>query len=226
MDRCHDRRALGFTLVELLTVIAIISLMAGLLVGLAPAASRKMKESRIEAELAQLVSAIEAFKAEVGYYPPDSPRVPSAGVTNYAVNQLFYELTGTVVTNAQNANAARYSTANGLSTLSVNDIYAIFQPNRGFVNVSEDRKAVKNFLPSLREKQYREVTALGRTFYLLVVPMDLSKGAPPAAAGLQPAQVNPWRYNSSAPLHNPGRFDLWAEVYFGKQKRVFGNWKE
>jgi len=54
---CH--RAPGFTLIELLMVISIIGLLAGMLVGLAPAASAKMREARVRAELNQLVAMIE-----------------------------------------------------------------------------------------------------------------------------------------------------------------------
>lgn len=216
----------GFTLVELLTVIAIIGALAGLLVGLAPRASRKMKESRIQAELAQLVTAIDSYKAELGYYPPDNP-VVTAGVTNYAVNQLFYELTGTVVTNAHNPVLARYTALNGLSTLGSIQIATLFH-TPGFVNTTEDPKAVKNFLRSIRQSQYKEVSIGNppQLALLLVVPVDLPRGV--RAAPSLPPQVNPWRYNSSAPVHNAGRYDLWAEVSFGNRTNtvVFGNWKE
>jgi len=232
--RIGDRPGLGFTLIELLTVIAIIGVLAGLLVGLAPTAARKMKESRIKSELAQLILAVESYKAEVGYYPPDNPRVTSPGVTNYAVNQLFYELTGTVVTNVQVATATRYSTVNGLSTLQSSDINSAFG-TPGFVNVSEDPKAVRNFLHSLRERQFKEVKLPNspRPVLLLVVPVDLPRGV--TAAPTLPAQVNPWRYNSSTPVHNPGRFDLWAEVpvwvrtnvtQFVMRTNIIGNWKD
>jgi prepilin-type N-terminal cleavage/methylation domain-containing protein len=42
-----DRNRLAFTLIELLTVISIIAVLAGMVVGLAPVASAKMKEARV-----------------------------------------------------------------------------------------------------------------------------------------------------------------------------------
>ncbi|MFM7555193.1 MAG: type II secretion system protein, partial [Verrucomicrobiota bacterium] len=76
------RRAAAFTLLELLVVMSIIGILAGMVVGLAPAAATKMKESRVRAELAQLVTLIEAYKARFGVYPPDGIRrvaVPGQG---------------------------------------------------------------------------------------------------------------------------------------------------
>lgn len=94
----------AFTLIELLTVIAIISVLAGMVVGLAPVASAKMKEARVRAELAGLVTAIESYKARFGVFPPDH-----AYATNYngqpatavdpVMNTLYYELTGALVDN-------------------------------------------------------------------------------------------------------------------------------
>lgn len=94
----------AFTLIELLTVIAIISVLAGMVVGLAPVASAKMKEARVRAELAGLVTAIESYKSRFGVYPPDH-----AYPTNYngqpatavdpILNTLYYELTGALVDN-------------------------------------------------------------------------------------------------------------------------------
>jgi hypothetical protein len=35
-----------------------------------------------------------------------------------------------------------------------------------------------------------------------------------------------WRYLSTQPTQNPGKFDLWIEVKAGRRKLVIGNWKE
>jgi hypothetical protein len=38
--------------------------------------------------------------------------------------------------------------------------------------------------------------------------------------------VNPWRYNSSAPRYNPTGFDLWIDLIVdGKTNRI-GNWSK
>jgi prepilin-type N-terminal cleavage/methylation domain-containing protein len=59
----------AFTLIELLTVIAIIGILAGILV---PAVGQVRKKTAIatsKARIAQYVTALEGFKAEYGYFP-------------------------------------------------------------------------------------------------------------------------------------------------------------
>ena len=65
--RC-DRR-LGFTLVELMTVIAIIGILAGLILGIAGYAARKADRSKAIAELEKIKGALEEYRLEFGAYP-------------------------------------------------------------------------------------------------------------------------------------------------------------
>src|SRR5579872_7469720 len=98
------RHAQAFTLIELLTVIAIISIVAGLVVGMSSAASRAKKDKLVVAELEKISTAIESYHAKLGYYPPDNGNLSllPAGIgwgsqqyENYtATNPLLYELTG------------------------------------------------------------------------------------------------------------------------------------
>ena len=100
------RQVAAFTLLELLVVMSIIGILAGMVVGLAPAAATKMKEARVRTELQQLVLLIEAYKTRFGVYPPDGvQRISVAGqgfqtVSNPALSPLFYELSGVYLTNA------------------------------------------------------------------------------------------------------------------------------
>ncbi len=59
----------GFTLVELLTVIAIIALLAALIMGLAGNAQRKAARSRAEAEITQLQSFVTEYRTRYGQVP-------------------------------------------------------------------------------------------------------------------------------------------------------------
>jgi general secretion pathway protein G len=59
----------GFTLLELLAVISIIVILAGLTLGTLGYVNRKGAESRARAEVAAVSSAIESFNRDVGRYP-------------------------------------------------------------------------------------------------------------------------------------------------------------
>lgn len=84
------RRA--FTLIELLIVIAIIGLLAGLMAYLMPGVKEKQIRGRARAELGLLSAAIKNYKLKKGFYPPDNPAPNGSASTS-----LFYELTGTPI---------------------------------------------------------------------------------------------------------------------------------
>jgi prepilin-type N-terminal cleavage/methylation domain-containing protein len=60
----------GFTLIELMTVMSIIIILAGLVVGISSYANRSAIESRTKAEIKAMETALEAYKADYGAYPP------------------------------------------------------------------------------------------------------------------------------------------------------------
>ena len=59
----------GFTLVEVLTVIAIIALLAALILGLAGNAQKKAARTKAEAEITQLESFITDYQMKYGQVP-------------------------------------------------------------------------------------------------------------------------------------------------------------
>jgi prepilin-type N-terminal cleavage/methylation domain-containing protein len=98
MIRLSDREKIGFTLIELLTVIAIIGVLVALTIPVLRAVTRVKYLSVTKAEMASLEVAIDNYHAAYGFYPPSN----SIGdpTTNVLINQLYYELTGTSVSNA------------------------------------------------------------------------------------------------------------------------------
>ena len=75
------RRKNGFTLVEMLVVIAIIAILAALITPAVAGALWSARQTKIKVELDQLASGMEAFKAKYGSYPPTNLTC-SSGVAN------------------------------------------------------------------------------------------------------------------------------------------------
>ena len=59
----------GFTLIEILVVIVIIMILAGIIIGAAKYARTKAAASRAQAEIATMETALESYKNDNGVYP-------------------------------------------------------------------------------------------------------------------------------------------------------------
>jgi general secretion pathway protein G len=77
----RPRARQGFTLVEMLVVIVIIGILAGLITAAAFRARIAAKQAVIKLEVEQLAMAIEHYKSEVGEYPPDCVFLQTSGQT-------------------------------------------------------------------------------------------------------------------------------------------------
>ena len=77
--RIHRRRH-AFTLVEILVVIGIIVVLAGILVPLVGRSMRQAKQIRTAADLQSIGTALEAFKADHGDYPRTAPNSIGSGI--------------------------------------------------------------------------------------------------------------------------------------------------
>ncbi|MCC6232533.1 MAG: prepilin-type N-terminal cleavage/methylation domain-containing protein [Verrucomicrobiales bacterium] len=210
-------RAAGFTLIELLTVMAIIAVLAGLTVGLTSAARSAKTNSRMKADLQQLQTAIENYKADRNAYPPDHKLPAGSSVkVNPAVNQLFYELRGLDVANGE---FRVRGSSQGLTPEQVERVFG----RKGFLNASVDTSEPARSYFDPKASQVKRTTIDGVPVDLLVTAFDWPASAPEAAP-LAGNRSNPWRYVSTSPTNNASGFDLWAEVYVGSEKRIFKNW--
>ena len=68
----------GFTLVEILTAVAIIALLAALLLGLAGHAQTSAAKKKAQAEISQLETFLGAYQAQYGQVPPTKGELSAA----------------------------------------------------------------------------------------------------------------------------------------------------
>lgn len=92
--------AAAFTVVELLIVIAIILVLAGLILGTSGYVQKKGARSRAEAEIAAMSAALESYKADNGVYPSSAatddlnPTVIDSSTYEPASFVLYAQLSG------------------------------------------------------------------------------------------------------------------------------------
>jgi prepilin-type N-terminal cleavage/methylation domain-containing protein len=217
LGNMRDGRA--FSLIEMLTVIAIIAIIAGIVLGVMPGVMNKKTVARVQTELTQLQAAIEYYKEKHGFYPPDN-------TNNSARPPLFYELVGTVFDPAGAGGVGTYTPLNGEPPVTKLEIAnSAYFRSEGFLNSSTDGSEVKNFYPTIRRIQYKGFPTRTNVMALVV----------PAKGPGANEDFNPWRYivakpnpgpNDPYPTNNPGSFDLWAEVVYGGRTNKIGNWKQ
>jgi prepilin-type N-terminal cleavage/methylation domain-containing protein len=219
----------GFTLVELLVVISIIAVLAALTLTVMPGVAKRQKISIAQAELQQIETALENYKAKYGVYPPGNP-------TNALVNPLFYELSG--VTNVIIDGNPSYQTLDAASTVTVNNFIAAFGVG-GVVNCSkgsgEDVVLAKNFLPGLKPAQINTATngstqGQQQLFSYLVTSVG---GSDATYTPTYKFNGNPFRYAYPG-TNNPNSYDLWVQLSIGStvsapdsnSKYLICNWSQ
>lgn len=218
------RAAWAFTLIELLTVISIIGIIAAMTVGGIKSASAQRDRAAVEAQKAKIILALEDYKAKFGSYPPDNPVWASA---NPHWNPLAYELGGVRRTNASAIEVNFQSEVNPSHTIT--NTAALPQLNSyfslaGLVNASPNASvAGKSFL-NLKGGS-------GKTAdYVLITNGVVGM---PAVMLLKVAAEHPtltenvWRYRAyPATGHNPKSYDLWAEIKKSTgTTNIISNWK-
>jgi len=209
----------AFSLIELLIVISVIALLAGLTFPAVRAAKISVMRGRVRSEMIQVETAIERYKDKLGYYPPDNG-------TNYARNQLYYELLGT--TNIGTVAAPVYVTLDGSAKIS--DLNTAFGPGvTGFMNCArpgrgDDAPSAVPCLSNLKSGQMLLLTNTSHPQLVTILVCGLEGPQEPSNPGL--TSVSPWRYNSSNPHFNPKTFDLWIDIIAGGKTNRISNWSD
>lgn len=108
MSPLPNRRG-AFTLVEMLVVMVVIAILAGIVLSIAGLVQNKAARSRAEAEIKALGSGCDAYKADNGSFPQDpltdglDPRT-NGSPTSYEASSLYLykQLTGDLDANGRN----------------------------------------------------------------------------------------------------------------------------
>jgi prepilin-type N-terminal cleavage/methylation domain-containing protein len=187
----------AFTLIEMLVVIAIIGILAGLVLYLGPTVHDSQKRKTVQAQMVQLDMIIEQYKAVKGYYPPTNP---AATQDNAYLNTLYYELTGQALPSSVNPS-----------------VFGV----GGIVNVSGNSTDWKNFFPDIKDNQWRELTGGAR---ILGIRMKAPAGS--TFADFCPWFYRPAPEGKDPTIHNSKGFDLWMTVELSKGPTLIGNWKD
>jgi prepilin-type N-terminal cleavage/methylation domain-containing protein len=121
----QKHRHAAFTLIELIVVVSIIAILAGLVLSTAGYARKKSGRARAETEIAALAAACESYKADNGIYPANSD-------TNVLNAQTSLDPSGYQAASLQLYNALFGATAGSRTPTTGAKSYFVFKPNMLF----------------------------------------------------------------------------------------------
>jgi len=219
----------AFTLIELLVVISIIAVLAAFTIPVVKTVARKKILDRTRAEMEQVATAIDRYKAAYGFYPPSNPLYPNTDVYDAMFSPLYYELLGTTNINSGGPASPAYQTLDnsGVVPLAAANVLAAFGVG-GLLNCSkggsgEDAPSARNFLPDLKPSQFNSATnnsVLATVFVASVGGPDQNyrpfHGTP---------NFNPWRYVNPG-VNNPTSYDLWVQLVISGRTNLICNWSK
>jgi prepilin-type N-terminal cleavage/methylation domain-containing protein len=85
------RHAAGFTLIELMAVVTIIIILAGLVVGGMGFVSERQAKEKAKVQLALLTKALEEYKLDFGTYPPTTNVSKGAATSAILFKALYWD---------------------------------------------------------------------------------------------------------------------------------------
>lgn len=92
MPRPDSKRWAAFTLIELLTVMAVIGILAAILIPTVSSVRRSANKAKTKVQFSQWAAACEAFRAEYGFYPQFDATHKVNGGAGGVGEHLFHDL--------------------------------------------------------------------------------------------------------------------------------------
>jgi prepilin-type N-terminal cleavage/methylation domain-containing protein len=175
------KRIIAFTLIELLTVIAIIAILAGLVLAAGSGVMAKAARSRAQGEIQAMSTALESYKSDNGIYP----------VGNTAAGTVSILLGPPTGSYPLDPTTAAYQTSSE----------ALFQALAGLTNFATDVPVagVKSYM-SFKSNQVGSPNANSYVKDPWGNSYGYSTGSP----------ASPATANDPAPFNGAGFFDLWS----------------
>ncbi|HEY1171281.1 MAG TPA: prepilin-type N-terminal cleavage/methylation domain-containing protein [Verrucomicrobiae bacterium] len=221
LSQKHGKNRGAFTLIEMLVVIAIIGILAGITFPVVKGVMVKRAKAGAKAQIENLDTLINSYHAQFNSYPLDNPDL-SLPKRN-AVHPLYYELMGSTF----NSTMSRYETVS--ENILENEVRNHFKQD-GLRNVTHDANnpespKSKTFLESLNSTDVESLRTIdGANIRLLKARVkDVEMNMITNASG---SLFNPVRYVSTNPTNNQGRFDLWIEFEVGGNRYRASNWEK
>ena len=205
--------------------IFILAVAAGIGIAAHHLVARRIDASKVHGELpklccavveqrGRLVAAISGYKKTYGFYPPDHVVSTNPTTVETVTNQLFYELVGCVFDQTQQV----WHPSGGSERLPPDLVRLFF--GRDFLNATNGPCKPKGFLSSASAEPLICIHEKPETIALITYWPDWN-GFDGDASGFE---IGTWQYNSSAPEHNPGTYDLWLRISTKETNIVIGNW--
>jgi len=191
----------AFTLLEMLTVLTIIVILAGIVIGVAGNAMKKGARARAAGEISMISSACESYKSDNGTFPRDIPASGSSVTDNISPKSDF---TPTL---------SKY-TASSLF------LYGELSGDKNADGIPDDgaQRYMKEFDPRILNATRNTSTKAIIQVNYLQDPFGFSYGYSTAAAAVEQNFQRDLKLGKSVtrptgaqlPGFNPGSFDLWS----------------
>lgn len=216
--------AFGFTLVELLVVIAVIALLAALAMPVYNMVTTKSIIQRAQSERDALETAIGSYYRKYGYYPPGNAAASAANLPPALTNQLYYELVGAT----NNSATQTFTPLDNGSTISSATYSQVFGVG-GIMNCTkgsgDDAIKAQSFLTG-RFGQLATNTINHEEVIVLATGANSDPIYKPMPGWTVPVgNANPWRYLYPG-VNNPKSYDLWVQIFVAGKTNLICNWKD